>query len=133
MEKEERIVWVGRHALELFRGKEVGLSNRLERHGLLPSVVVEIAVCVNEAMREFCKENPGIGQEFTRALLETELFGTARTTEKTGGEQERDRARDAILSGGSDPASPAPTSGLSNFKHSGAATRARIEEGLSCI
>ena len=129
MEKEERIAWVGRRALEIFRQKEVALSDRLERHGLTPAVVTEIAVCVGAAISEFCKENPGIAPVFTRALLETELFGNARA----GGPQESDRARDAILSGGSDPASPAPTSGLSNFAHSCVATRARIEEGFSGI
>ena len=130
MEREEYIACVGRRALELFRRKEVGLSNRLERHGLLPSVVVEIAVCVDEAMWEFCKASPRIGPQLTRALLETELFGTARTTEEAGGEQERDRARDAILSGGSDPASPAPTAGFSNCALSYVAARERIAEGL---
>jgi|SRR3989344_2405172 len=131
MEREEYIACVGRRALELFRRKEVGLSNRLERHGLLSSVVVEIAVCVDEAMWEFCKASPGIGPQLTMALLETELFGKARTTEETEGAKESDRARDAILSGGGDPATPAPTSGPSNFAHSYAATRARIAEGIA--
>ena len=79
MEKEERIAWVGRRALEIFRQKEVALSDRLERHGLTPAVVTEIAVCVGAAISEFCKENPGIAPVFTRALLETELFGNPRT------------------------------------------------------
>lgn len=130
MEKEERIAWIGKRALEIFRQKEVALSDRLERHGLMPAVVIEIAVCVGNAISDFCRENPGLAPVFTRALLETELFGNARAMEETGGSQGNDRARDAIASSGSDPATVASIPETPNFTSSCAATRERIAEGL---
>ena len=52
MEKKERIAWVGKRALEIFREKAIVLSNRLEQKGLDYSVVIEIARCVDEAIEE---------------------------------------------------------------------------------
>lgn len=130
MEREERIAWIGQRALEIFRRKQFVLSNRLERQGLSPSVVIEIATCVAGAISEFCKENPGLGPVFTRALLETEIFKVEATTGKAESEQGSNRVRDAVLFGGSDPSSPVPTLGTPHSVVLGAATRARIEEGL---
>ena len=130
MEKEERIQWVGKRALAIFRGKEVGLSNRLEQRGLSHDVVLEIARCVGEAISEFCKENSGLAPVSVRAQLEMDLFGKARTTEKAEDAKRSDRVRNAILSGGSDPASPAPQSGSPSRANSDAATHARIRDGL---
>lgn len=130
METNDRIVWVGNRALEIFRGKEIVLSNRLERSGLRPAVVIEIARCVAGAISEFCREHPGLGPVFARAELEVEIFKIRPTTEKTESEQGSDRVRDAILFGGSDPSSPAPIQDSSHSVVSHAATRARIEEGL---
>ncbi len=131
MEKKERIDWVGKRALEIFRQKEVVLSNRLMLRGLTPAVVIEIAVCVGDAISDFCKENPGLPPVFTRAELEIELFGNARAMEKAGGSQGNDRARDVVLSGGNDPATVAPAPETPNSTPLACvATRERITEGI---
>ena len=96
-------------ALDELRKQFFGVCNRLERAGLNAGMIVMIGELYEAAEKE---------------RLRKAFDGS------TGGS---DRVRDAILSGGSDPASPAPTSGLSNFAHSCVATRARIEEGISGI
>jgi len=145
MEKKERIAWVGKRALEIFREKAIVLSNRLEQKGLDYSVVIEIARCVDEAIEECVeqyrrenegKDGDGLFTAFTWAALENDVFDRwffkeRPTVKRAEGEKENDRARDAILSGESDPSSPAPIQDSSHSAVSHAATRARIAEGIA--
>ena len=97
-------------ALDELRKQFFGICNRLERAGLNAGMIVMIGELYEAAEKE---------------RLRKAFDGS------TGGS---DRVRDAILSGGSDPAPPVTTAaGPFNFARSSAATRARIEEGISGI
>lgn len=92
MEKDERVDRVGRRALEIFRRKEMVLSNRLEQKGLNPSAVIEIARCVNDAIEDFCeeyrkesKDKKGLFTALTRAGFQVDIFRRELTTERAEG------------------------------------------------
>ncbi len=119
-------------ALDELRKQFFGICNRLERAGLNTGMIVTIGELYEAAEKERLRKSfvDSTGQPIARVFGEALSASGLGSVSPDTGAKERDRVRDAILSGSSDPASPAKTSGPSNFVHSGGAIRARIEEGL---
>lgn len=119
-------------ALDELRKQSLARCNRFEQAGLTAHwimVIGELYEAAEHARLRKSLESAGqpIGLAFGEALSLLDIGGASSGT---GGE-ESNRVRDSVLLGGSDPSSPAPTLGTSRSVVLGAATRTRIEEGIT--